>query len=244
MTLSPRIAARLRAARPFARLAPGTLAQLLEYAHVESLAPGATLFREGEISEFVHFVLDGSVGLAASAEKREGTIIEIFREDETFVAAAAILRLPYLVSAVALSRARVVAIPAAVFRSVLGRDAAFAREMVDVLAHHWRLLVEQLKDLKLRPTAERLAVYLLVHADAPLERRAVSLALREPRKALAARLNMTPESLSRAFVLLRQHGVSNASGGGVRIGNLMRLRRFAYGALAGPASKPPRRRGG
>ena len=155
MRATGKLLRRLRGARPFAHLSEEALRRLLAYAQVEELARGAVLFREGAQSEFVHYVLEGSIGLAASAEKPEGTIVEIFREDEIFVAPAAMLRLPYLVSAVVLAPARVLAIPAAVFRAVLERDPGLARGMAEVLARHWRLLVEQLKDLKLRTAGER-----------------------------------------------------------------------------------------
>lgn len=239
-----KLARRLRSAGPFARLSDQTLGRLLAYARVEELPRGAVLFREGTQAEFVHFVLEGSIGLVATAEKSEGTIVEIFREGETFVAPAAILRLPYLVSAVALAPARVLAMPAAVFRTLLEGDQGLALGMAEVLARHWRLLVEQLKDLKLRSAPERLAVYLLGLAGGAKAGHPVVLDLREPRKSLAARLNMTPENLSRAFAVLRGHGVSKNGRTGVRIADVARLRAFAYGGrkAAKPLSRPSRRR--
>ncbi len=230
MRATGKLLRRLRGARPFAHLSEEALRRLLAYAQVEELARGAVLFREGAQSEFVHYVLEGSIGLAASAEKPEGTIVEIFREDEIFVAPAAMLRLPYLVSAVVLAPARVLAIPAAVFRAVLERDPGLARGMAEVLARHWRLLVEQLKDLKLRTAGERLAVYLLGLAGSAKVGHPAVLDLREPRKSLAARLNMTPENLSRAFVALRAYGVAKTGRTGVRIEDVARLRAFAYSA--------------
>ncbi len=230
---------RLDAFRPFSGLPASTRDRLLAGATVEALTRGTALFREGEQAESVYLVLEGSIGLAASAEKPETTIVEIFRKGEIFLAPAAILRLPNLVSAVALSPARVLALPAAVFREALDRDPALARAMVDVLARHWRVLVEQVKDLKLRSAPERLAVYLLRLAGASRGERPVQIDLAEPRKALAARLNMRPENLSRAQVLLRAHGVTSVGKTGVRIASLARLRAFAYGGSANAGPPPP-----
>lgn len=240
MPLSAKLMRSLRTVLPFRHLSEETLQRLLAYAQVEDLPRGAVLFREGEPAEFVHFVLEGSIGLSGSAEKPEGMIVEILREGQTFVAPAAILRLPYLVSAVVLAPARVLFIPAAVFGSLLALDHGLAYGMAEVLSRHWRLLVEQLKDLKLRSAAERLAVYLLELAGAAKSDHPAFLDLREPRKALAARLNMTPENLSRAFVALRAHGVSNSGRTGVRIRNVARLRAYAYGE-PGAAEYHPRR---
>ena len=235
---------RLRAAKPFSGLSETTLQRLLEHAQVENLPRGAVLFREGERAESVHFVLEGSIGLAASAEKPGATIVEIFREGELFVAPASMLRLPYLVSAVVLAPARVLAIPAADFRPLLDHDLALARGMNDVLARHWRVLVEQVKDLKLRSSSERLAVYLLALARDARSGQPALVDLKEPRKSLAARLNMTPENLSRGLVGLRAHGVTNSGRTGIRIASVDRLRSFAYAPPGRSAPSRRRRRAG
>lgn len=219
----------LRAVPPFDAVREQTVQRLLAYASVERHPRGGVLFREGDTAESVYFVLEGSVGLAASADTPEATIVEIFREGELFVAPAAILRLPYLVSGVVLAPARLVVIPGAVFRALLEEDRALARGTVEVLARHWRVLVEQIKDLKLRSSAQRLAAYLVALAPKAGRGGPVELELKEPRKALAARLNMAPENLSRALLELRAHGVSAAGRAALRIENPARLRAFAYG---------------
>jgi len=238
--LAPSVVRRLRTKRPFSQLPEVSRTRLFEYATLETLPRGAVLFLEGDSAQFVYYVVAGSIGLTGSAEKAVETVVEIFRVGELFVAPAAILRLPYLVSAVALAPARVVVIPAAVFLSVLEHDAALARAMVALLARHWRLLVEQLKDLKLRTAAERLAVYLLTLAGSTRAGHPATLDLRELRAALAARLNMTPENLSRAFATLRAHGVSSAGKTKVHIDDVRRLREFAY--VAAPRAAHARRR--
>ena len=95
--------------------------------------------------------------------------------------------------------------------------------MVAVLAKHWRLLIRQIKDLKLRSTAERLAAYLLTLI--PATSGPATLKLAEERKLLAGRLGMTPETLSRAFVQLRKLGVSSR-GRQVQIASVRQLRDF------------------
>lgn len=219
----------LRGAQPFAAMPEPTVERLLAYASVEERPRGALLFREGDTAESLYFVLEGSVGLAASVDTPEKTIVEIFREGELFVAPAAILRLPYLVSGIVLAPARLVVIPAAVFRALLEEDPALARGTLEVLARHWRVLVEQIKDLKLRSSGQRLAAYLVALVPKAHRRGPVEVELKEPRKALAARLNMAPENLSRALVELRAHGVSSAGRTALRIEDAARLRAFAYG---------------
>jgi len=234
----------------FSAVGEAVMSRLMRGALVQVLPKGAVLFEEGAEANFVHLILSGSVGLTASAGKPDSTVVEIFRDGELFVAPAAILELPYLVSAVVLADSRILFLPADNFRAALDAEPKLARAMVNVLARHWRLLVEQIKDLKLRQAAERLAAFLVAQAEAaggpaaaaagkPVGKEgaapgapagsasggASTIALREPRNMLAARLGMTPESLSRAFAQLEAEGVVS-EGRAVHIADLARLRRY------------------
>jgi CRP/FNR family transcriptional activator FtrB len=112
-------------------------------------------------------------------------------------------------------------IPAEHFRDVLARDPALNAALVKELSRHWRLLVRQIKDLKLRTAPQRLAAYLLDLAGG----RDGSVELPEERRLLAGRLGMTPESLSRAFAQLASEGVSGR-GRKVSIADAGQLRKY------------------
>jgi CRP/FNR family transcriptional activator FtrB len=91
-------------------------------------------------------------------------------------------------------------------RGLIAAESALAVAMTRALARHWRLLVRQIKELKLKSASQRLGSYLI--AKAPVRAGATSFRLAEERKMIAARLGMTPESLSRAFAQLKTAGVS------------------------------------
>ena len=200
------------------------MALLLANASVQVLPAGARLFEQGEEVRFLHLVLSGRVSLLAKAPGEPDTVIEVFAEGELLVAPAAILSLPYLVSAEATTAARVLFIPVEDFRSTLERNPALARAMAELLARHWRVLVRQIKDLKLRSSAQRLAAYLLAIAE--IRGGGASVSLPEPRRVIAARLGMTPESLSRAFARLKRLGVSG-KGRRLQLESVEQLRSFS-----------------
>ena len=79
-----------------------------------------------------------------------------------------------------------------------------ARAMNALLSRHWRLMVVQVVDLKLRGAEQRVAGFIARRAaeDGVTDR----VALPEPRTAIAARLGMTPETLSRALATLEEKG--------------------------------------
>ena len=92
------------------------------------------------------------------------------------------------------------------------------------LCGYWRLLIGQLKDLKLLTAIERLSNLLL--SLAPRRGGPAQVLLPGNRSLVAGMLGVAPQSLSRAFATLRPVGVS---GGGreIAIADLNRLREIA-----------------
>lgn len=196
----------------------GTL--LAERAAVDVLAPGAVLFRAGEPPRALHLILTGRMALIAQGAGEEA-VIETFGEGEALLTPAVVLDRPYLLGAKAILETRLATVPADDFRSLLERELALSRAVIRQLAWHWRMLIRQVKDLKLRAGAQRLASYLLT-----LDRsRTGRVYLPMERRMLAGRLGMSAEHLSRAFARLRQYGVA-ASGRAVTIADDAALRRF------------------
>jgi DNA-binding MarR family transcriptional regulator len=79
-----------------------------------------------------------------------------------------------------------------------------------LLARHWRLMVEQVVDLKLRSAERRVARFLARRV--PEEAGAGPAELPEARGAIAARLGMTAETLSRTLNALEARGAIRLSG--------------------------------
>jgi len=211
----------LKAMPLFAGLPAGALDRLIYGAFVQNLPAGATLFQQGEPPEFLYVLLTGRVALTARSDEGAEAVIEFFRRGDVFIAPAVILELPYLMGSRIIDDARILMVPAEHFRDQLARDAALNAELVKELARHWRLLVRQIKDLKLRTGPQRLAAYLLDLSGG----KGGPIDLPEQRRMLAGRLGMTPESLSRAFGQLVAVGVTGR-GSRVNIAEPEQLERF------------------
>lgn len=180
------------------------LAALLGPSLSQTLPKGAVLFEQGAEADFLHVLLAGSVGLQGQGADGGSTMVEIFGAGEVFLAPAVILRLPYLPSAVALTEVEVLLIPAEHFRETLGQSFALSRATNELLCRHWRLMVDQVVDLKVNSVETRVSRFLARRVSAELGGgRAL---LPEPRAAIAARLGMTPETLSRAMASLEAKG--------------------------------------
>ncbi|CAH0285946.1 cyclic nucleotide-binding domain-containing protein [Roseomonas sp. CECT 9278] len=191
------------------------MTEILRPSFAQLLPRGTTLFEQGDEPDFVHMLLEGSVGLQAAAEGDGRTMVEFFGPGELFLAPAVMLHLPYLASAVALTEVRVLMIPADVFRDGVSRSHALCRATTQLLARHWRLMVDQVVDLKLRSAEDRVARFVARRVSE--EAGAGNALLPEPRSAIAARLGMTPETLSRALGRLERKGCLQRGAGGATV---------------------------
>lgn len=213
----------LRASPLFAALSDEQFARACEGVVVHPMPRGALLCRQGEQPEFLHVILSGRVALVAANARNEETVVEFFEAGDCFIAAAVLLDAPYLMSARVLRDARVALLSAERFRADLAAIPALGVALAMQFAGYWRKLVRQIKDLKLRSGAERLAVFLI--ALAGRDSGAATLTLPQERKLIAAHVGITPESLSRAFITLRPLGVTGR-GRTVTIADIARLRGF------------------
>ncbi len=213
----------IRRARLFSQVSETDLAALVATCFVQTLPRGATPCHQGEKPEFLHIVLSGKVGLFAEGP-REEMLIEFFGPGDGFVLPAVMLDMPYLVTARLLDEGRILLWPAAAFRAQVRANGALAYGATLQLSSYWRILVGQIKDLKLLSATERLSAMLL--ALAPRQTGSATVTLPGGRRLIAGRLGITPQSLSRAFATLRPLGVSG-QGRQIAIADLERLRDLA-----------------
>ncbi len=196
---------------------------LVGAAFLQRFPPHVVMISEGELPDFLHVVVEGSVELFGSNQGRQ-TTLDIIRPVSTFILAAVIRDEVYLKSARTLSAAQVLMIPAAKVREVFSRDANFARAVVSELALRYRGIVRALKNQKLRTGAERLANWIL-EADRR-EGGTGRYTLTHDKRTLASLLGMTPENLSRNLTTLAQHGVTT-TGREIVINDSAKLQKFA-----------------
>ena len=213
----------IRRARLLSAVPAVELVSMLVPAFVQPLPEAAVLCHQGEKPEFLHIVVAGRVGLFGERGGDEA-LIEIFGPGDAFILPAVALDMPSLLTARMLEEGRILMWPAAAFREQVRSSRALAYGAMLQLSDYWRLLIGQLKDMKLLSATERLA-NLLLHL-APRGRGPVRAMLPGNRTLVAGMLGVAPQSLSRVFAELRPLGVS---GGGreITIADVVRLRDFA-----------------
>ena len=226
----------IRRARLLSEVPKSELIRMLAPSFAQSLPEGAVLCRQGEKPEFLHVVVAGRVGLFGERGSDEA-LIEILGPGDACIVPAVVLNMPALLTARMLDEGRILMWPAAAFRDQVRSNVTLAYGAMLQLCGYWRMLISQLKDLKLLSATQRLSNLLL--SLAPRERGPVRVTLPGNRPLVAGLLGVAPQSLSRAFAALRPLGVS---GGGreIAIADMVCLHAFA----ARPNIKPTSRRKG
>jgi CRP/FNR family transcriptional regulator, transcriptional activator FtrB len=177
---------------------------LMDSSYAQIFPPSLDLIRQGDLADFLHIVLDGSVELYASWGERECTMA-VVEPVSTFILAACIRDAPYLMSARTLERTRIILVPSSDLRAMFRRDTEFAVAVINELAACYRSVVRSAKALKLRNSRERVAAYLL--RQSLLAGGVLSYRLPVEKRLLASYLGMTPENLSRTLRALEAEGV-------------------------------------
>jgi CRP/FNR family transcriptional activator FtrB len=197
---------------------------LAAHGELIEVATETTLLEQGTVAEFLYILLAGQVGLTSTGADSDTAVVEILHPVDQFQLATALTATPSLVSAHTLDAARLFRIPAVFLRELSQVEPSLALAMLSSLSRHYRMLLRQIKDLKLRSAAQRLGCFILrLGGEQDFPRR---IQLPFDKRLLAARLGTSPENLSRAFATLRQYGVTTR-GNHVAINDPLRLAAFA-----------------
>jgi CRP/FNR family transcriptional activator FtrB len=209
----------------FCDLSSAALTEITVDAAVTKYARNDIIFRQGDAPDALRVVLDGQVGLTGTISDGGETMVEILKAGEMFIAAAVLTEKPFLMSAVVLQPARILSLPGERFRRDVRERPDLAYVMLTSLSRHFRTLVREVKDLKLKSAAQRLALYLI----GLTAKREGSTIVRLPhsKSVIAARVGVRPETLSRAFAHLKGQGVV-VDGNAVSIADIPSLRSYCH----------------
>ena len=140
----------IRALPLFCDMSEANFEELVRAAFLQRFPQHTTLINEGDLPDFLHIVVEGSVEMFCTHNGHE-TTIDIMRPVTTFILAAVIRDEVYLKSARTLAPAQILMIPAQAVRDVFERDAAFARATVNELALRYRASCARLRTKNYAP---------------------------------------------------------------------------------------------
>lgn len=207
----------------FSNLAPDDVKRLVSDATVATYPAQYLLFNQGDPADGFYIVLDGKVKVYTSTEGGSEGVVEIFMPVRSFGEAAIFAGGLSKVNAEVLEPSRLVFMPAQSVLRHLREDPSLALTMLGTLARRQRMLLRQLKELKLKTPGQRLGCFLLSLMPNPEGSGIVQLPF--DKNVIAGKLGIKPESLSRAMGRLREVGVV-CQGNSVIIDDVAELRSF------------------
>ena len=179
--------------------------KLLKDSVRRSYSEGETIFVQGDIARAVFIVLSGFVKLSRMTPNGTEAVVTIMGRNRSFAEAMVLRGEPYPVTAEAISDCTLLQIDGVRLRQFLLENQEFAIRMLASTFVHLQGLVDQIERLKAHTGVQRVAQFLADLTD--LENGACEVSLPYNKRLIAGHLGMQPESLSRAFARLREHGV-------------------------------------
>ena len=205
----------------FRGVSDAVFAEVTAQAVIADVPPDHVLLREGERPEYLFVLLNGLVETFSESAGKT-TTLSFIRPPAAFIVAAVWLNQLQLNSARTLSASRILSIPASTVRAALGSDRGFCEAAGRELAIRYRDIFKELKNQRMRNATDRLANWLLTESQVA---GASEFQIEIGKSTLAGRLGISGEHLSRAFALLREHGVET-DGKTMRI-DVVKLTAFA-----------------
>ncbi|MBZ0211630.1 MAG: helix-turn-helix domain-containing protein [Hyphomicrobium sp.] len=196
--------AEIRAHALFKDLGDQSLQRVLSNAVMSLFPRHSTLVTEGQRCDLLYMLFEGTA-TSTSVHRGRATTLFLLKPGAAFPLSSIVRNEVPLSTIVTQGPCRILMLPAEGVRALLSADNAFCLAVLNAMARTSRDKTREIKNLKLRSSAERLANWIHeMHRKTPKRRR---LDLPMDKKTLALRLGMTPENLARGFAHLRAYGV-------------------------------------
>lgn len=176
----------------------------LGHLSVHKFAPGELIYRSGDRLDKLHILKRGIIDLCQLRETADCSVLLLSAGDLLFPAAA-LFEEPCLTSARAITPVQTVGLEIAAVRAEARCNSAVAMDLSAVVGGQWRMAVRHILDIRCRSVPQRLASFLLRLVDESCLSGKVELPF--SKRALAARLGASPETLSRAIQIVAKQGL-------------------------------------
>ena len=180
-------------------------------------APGERLFRQGDRPNNFFIVETGRIKLVRNTIEGRMVVLQVARRGESLGENTFISNV-YSCTAIAEVASRVIAYPQPLLREVISEyPQLLAEDLREMLVAKIQSLEVSLELLQTKAAHQRLLQYLRYQASS---NNGTVINLDQPLKEVAAELDFTPRTLSRALARLEQEGRINRQAGSVTLINL------------------------
>jgi CRP-like cAMP-binding protein len=189
----------------FSGLKPETLGVLLAPARVINLRSGSMLFRQGEPATAFFIIMEGWIKLYRITPAGDEAVLNVFSAGQSFAEAVTLTSGHYPAMASAVTRTRMIMIPADHVIGCIRKMPEIAIAMIASTSQHLHLMISRIEQLTAQSGMQRVADFLA--SLTPCVKGSCTIVLPYDKSLIAGRLGLKPESLSRVFAKLRSVGV-------------------------------------
>lgn len=183
---------------------------LADKCHKKTYAKGRDIFTMGDKAEAFFIILEGWVKLYRVSKEGEEAIIHVFGPGESFAEAAVFNDTKtYPVNAQALSDASLIEIPRSFFVQKIEENNQFALRMLGAIAARQHYLVQQIEQVTTRTAPQRIGAFLIRFCRKTRQEEEEGWVVDLPydKSVISTRMNIKPETFSRALGKLEPYGV-------------------------------------
>lgn len=193
----------------FRNLDSESLQELLKECQLRKIAKGKQLFSIGDTASALFVIVEGWIKLYRISRDGEEAIIHIFGPGESFAEAAVFSeQQKYPVNAQAVEDVEVIAIPRQFFIRKIEQDSHFALTLLSTISARQHFLVQQVEQITTRSAPQRIGAFLLRFCRENKEKNGIlTITLPYDKSVISTRLNIKPETFSRALAKLSPYGV-------------------------------------
>lgn len=184
---------------------------------------GSLLIRQGQEADRFFLVLKGRVKLFRISADGQEKVVEIIHPQQTFAEAVMFMQHSvYPVCAETLEPVHIVGFPNRLMLQLLQENPQSCLHLLGHMSVRLHQRLGELETLTLQNATQRFALFLIQRLDNRAAE-AASIDLQLPKRLVAARLSMQPETLSRIMARLRTAGLIEISGRTIHIPSVGKL---------------------
>ena len=214
----------------FSDLTDAHIDAVLQHTWVADLEDGMSLFEQGKQAREFFLLERGQMKLARYSAEGNEKIIDLIAPGGTFAEAVMFSKQQvYPVTATATVASRVFCFDGPAYIGILRESTEACFAILAQMSRRLHFQIAEIERLTLHNATFRLVCYLL--DQVPSTQLGVSEVRLDARKnVIAARLSITPETLSRSFAKLSKEGLIEVHDNAVTLPDVGKLRCFAQGA--------------
>lgn len=210
----------------FSAFSETELKYLLDNAVSLKLDKNESLFNQGEEAYRFYYVIEGAIKLFRLSPDGHEKVMELITHNQTFAEAVMFMKKKaYPVYAQAVKSSHLIAIPNDVFIELISKNSQIALSLIGNLSIKLHKRLNEIDTLTLKNATHRVVRYLMNELtnnfnDSPC----INLSL--PKRLIASRLSIQPETFSRIMHKLAHDGVLEIHGREIKVNNFNSLANY------------------